>query len=139
MRFLVDTNVFLDFYLQRGEQGEEARNFFYNCYKNRNQTYVTSMSLRDIEYVAHRLFHNKEKSKMIQMEIYELVNKVIGISSDSAIESLYSDVSDYEDSLLIEAAKEEMLDAIITNNKKDFINSDVPVFTPKEICNYLNQ
>ena len=57
----------------------------------------------------------------------------MGISADAAIQSLYSDMKDYEDSLIAVTAKLELLDAIVTNNKKDFLDSDIPVFTPAEI------
>ena len=67
------------------------------------------------------------------MKAYSLCHKVIGISQDAAIESLYNDVSDYEDSLLMEAAQEEMCDMIVTNNIKDFRKSVVPAFTPLDI------
>lgn len=133
MRILVDTNVFLDLFLDRQSFAEDANNFFSWCTKNKNEIYITSMSLRDIGYTAHRFFHDKRAAKAVQFAAYEACKKVIGISADSAIESLYSEVDDYEDSLIIEAAKEELLDAIVTNNKRDFENAGFPVFTPKEI------
>ena len=135
MRILVDTNVFLDYLLNRNT---DAGLFFHWCAENKNQIFVTSMSLRDIEYTTHRLVHNKKASKFIQMQAYQICSKVIGISADAAIESLYSDVDDYEDSLIIEAAKEEMLDVIVSNNKKDFTKSGFPIFTPTEMLSLTN-
>lgn len=133
MRFLVDTNVFLDFFFKRDVLGPEAKNFFAWCAFNKNRIYITSMSLRDIGYIAHRFFHDEKRARKIQIETYCLCSKVLGISTDAAIESLYSDMKDYEDSLLAVTAKLELLDAIITNNKKDFLDCGVPVFTPAEI------
>ena len=140
MRILVDTNVFLDLLLDRNKEiGDKVQNFFDWCCYEKNRIYITSMSLRDIEYVAHRIYHDKRKAKAVQFSAYQMCSKIIGISADSAIESLYSDITDYEDSLIIEAAKEEMLDAIVTNNKKDFENGNIPVFTPEEIVRLANQ
>ena len=133
MRLLVDTNVFLDFFLKRDTLGPEARNFFAWCAFNKNRIYVTSMSLRDIGYLAQKYFHDAKKARKIQVDTYCLCSKVVGISADAAIESLYSDMKDYEDSLIAVTAKLELLDAIVTNNKKDFLDSDIPVFTPAEI------
>ena len=42
-------------------------------------------------------------------------------------------MKDYENSLIAVTAKLELLDAIVTNNKKDFLDCGVPVFTPSEI------
>ena len=137
MRILVDTNVFLDYFLKRDEGDAEL--FFHNCYTLSNSIYVTSMSLRDIEYSLHRMLHNQELSKKYQRATYSICDKVIGISADAAIESLYSETKDYEDSLQIEAAKEAMLDCIVTSDKKDYKNCGIPIFTPKEINKYLKK
>ena len=136
MRFLVDTNVFLDSILKR-DGYQDADLFFEYSLNNRNEICVTSMSMRDIRYTAHRFYHSEEKAKKVQMLVYEMCTKVIGISADDAIESLYSDMNDYEDSLLNESAKRHLIDVIITNNKKDFRKGDIPTFTPKEIMGFI--
>ena len=131
MKLLVDTNVFLDLFWDR--DGQEAKRFFQFCLVKSNQLYITSQSLRDIEYSAKRLTHDSNIARQLQMTAYSSCHKVIGISADAAIESLYSDVKDYEDSLQIEAAKEALLDCIVTSNKKDFKNCGIAIFTPKEL------
>ena len=133
MRILVDTNIFLDLALKRDNGCKDALEFFIWCRKYRNQTYVTSMSIRDIEYVAVKYLHDRKKANIVISNVYSLVSKVIGISADCAINAIYEDYKDYEDELIVQAAKENMLDAIVTNNIRDFENRGVPVFTPKEI------
>lgn len=131
MRLLVDTNVFLDFFLKR-DNVLEVKKFFIDAIKHKDQIYVTSISLRDIEYIAHKVSHDKSISKRVISETYSMCTKVVSITADDAISSIYSDIDDYEDSLIVEAAKREMANAIITSNKKDFRNSGFPLFTPKE-------
>ena len=58
MRILVDTNVFVDLLFQRDDKWKDALNFFIWCRRYKNQTYITSVSLRDIEYIAHKYIHN---------------------------------------------------------------------------------
>lgn len=135
MRLLVDTNVILDLLLKRGENCKDAIEFFVWCKRHKNWTYITSMSLRDIEYVAMKNFHDKKKTNSLLIDVYSLITKVIGISADSAINSIFEDYKDFEDELIIQAAKEEMLDAIVTNNVKDFQDKGMPAFTPREIMN----
>ena len=72
---------------------------------------------------------------MLQHKAYEITSKVISVSNDAAIEALFSDIKDYEDALQSLASEEYLLDAIVTLNKKDYINSKIPAFTPTEICN----
>ena len=137
MRLLIDTNVFLDFFLQR-EGSEEAKKLFTNCYKNQHEIYISSMSLRDIGYVSHRFFHSEEKARDVQLKTYSLVSKVCGISADASIDALFSGNADYEDVLQINAAKEILADAIVTNDKKGFKKwSDICIFTPKELNDHF--
>ena len=132
MRFLIDTNVYLEWLLQR-ERAEKTDEFFYlNTIKN-NQTIVTSMTLRDIEYAVKRQYHNRDEARKTIFDVYSMVSKVVSTSADAAIESIYNDVKDYEDSLQMISAEEAMCDAIITYNKKDFDKSKLPVFTPEEM------
>lgn len=133
MRVLVDTNVFLEYFLRRDNYRAVDR-FFLLAALRHNQTYVTSMSLRDIGYIIHRYLHDKEKTKEAQLQVYSMVSKIVGVSADAAIDSLYSDAKDFEDALQIRAAEEAMCMAIVTFNKKDYLKANIPVFTPMEIC-----
>ena len=92
------------------------------------------MSLRDIGYTLHRYLHDEEKTRMAQLQIYSMVSKVVGVSADAAINSLFSDAKDFEDALQVNAAEEAMCMAIVTFNKKDYAKANIPVFTPQEIC-----
>jgi len=133
MRLLVDTNVYLEHLLNR-EKSEVSRAFFKCALYRKNQILITSMSLRDIEYIYMKKSHDKELTRKMMVGIYSMVYKVISTTADAAIESLYNnDSRDYEDSLQMIAAEESMCDAIITFNTKDFECSKIPVFTPEEI------
>lgn len=132
MRILVDTNVFLDLMLKR-EGCIDAIKFFAWCRLRKNQIFITSMSMRDIEYTATRFYHDKLKGQMILSDVYSLCSKVIGVSADAAITAIYEDYKDYEDELMVQSAKEAMLDAIVTNNIKDFENCGFPVFKPGQL------
>ena len=136
MRLLVDTNVYLEHILER-EKYDVARTFFKTALFRKNQLVITSMSFRDIEYLYQKKSHNRELTRRMLSNIYSTVYKVVSTTADAAIESLYNDVKDYEDSLQIVAAEEAMCDAIVTFNKKDFELSKVPVFTPEEMINLL--
>lgn len=135
MRVLVDTNVFLDLLLQRGELCKDAIEFFLWCKKNKHWTYVSSMSMRDIEYVVMKSLHDKKKANEVLFKVYSICTKIVGVSADDVINAMYEDYHDFEDELQIQVCREILADAIITNNKKDFENRGVPIFTPKEIVN----
>ena len=132
MRFLVDTNVFIDYFFREDELSDDADQFFAYCVKNRNQIYVTSMTMRDIGYLAHRYVHDNNLARDAQLQTYSIVSKICDTSADAAIEALYSDNNDYEDELQIMAAKEILADAIVTNDKKGFKNCGMHVFSVKQ-------
>ena len=138
MRLLVDTNVYLEHILER-EKYDVARSFFKTALFRKNQLVITSMSLRDIEYLYQKKSHDRELTRKMLSGIYSTVYKVISTTADAAIESIYNDVKDYEDSLQIVAAEESMCDAIVTFNKKDFEQSKVPVFTPEEMIGLMSR
>lgn len=130
MYILVDTNVFIDLILNRGKDAEIADLFFKNVYSEKSKIFISPMSLRDIEYTVVRLTHNKKAGKDAMFIAYEMCHKMIVFSRSDAIEALTSEVDDYEDALLVEAAKRELLNVIVTNNIKDFKKADIPVWTP---------
>ena len=132
MRLLVDTNVYLEHILER-EKCDITRSFFRSALFRKNQIIITSMSFRDIEYLCQKKCHDKEVTRKMMVGIYSMVHKVVPTTAYAAIESMFNDVKDYEDSLQMIAAEEAMCDAIITFNKKDFELSKLPVFTPEEM------
>lgn len=138
MRLLIDTNVYLEFFLKR-ENCDSVFAFFQYAARRNNQTFVSAMSLRDFGYIMHKYLHDNNLTKKLQLKVYEMTSKVINTSADAAIESLYSEATDYEDSLQTVAAEESMCDAIVTFNKKDFENSKLPVFTPNELIQIWNK
>lgn len=138
MRILVDTNVFLDLLFKRDGESQDALRFFLWCNKNNNQVYITSMSLRDIEYIVMRTLHDRKKANLVLSDVYSLCNKVVGISGDAAISAIFEDYKDFEDELIIQTANIEMVDVIVTNNAKDFKNSTIPAFSPKDVISFAN-
>ena len=95
MWVLVDTNVFLDLLLNREPSSNDVKKFFRYCQLTKTRVYVTSMSLRDIEYTIHHIYHDKLIARRAVNDVYSLCSKVIGISADDAIESIFSSMKDY--------------------------------------------
>ena len=53
------------------------------------------------------------------------------------MKALISQTSDYEDAVMIETAKRIGVDAIITDNVKDYKYSSVKTYTPKEFLKVM--
>ena len=138
MKLLLDTNIYLELFLKR-ENYLLIKNLFFLFYRNNHETYITTQSLRDIEFILRRQLHDYKIAKLLQHKAYEITSKVISISNDTAIDALFSNFADYEDALQSFAAEESNIDAIITFNKKDYLNSNIPTFSPQEIFNYISK
>lgn len=139
MRVLVDTNVFLDFILNRPPFQKESREFFEYFLTHKHQIVVSPMTFRDVEYILRKVETNPIKRKQALHTIYSIVYKIINIEADDVINDLFADYKDFEDGMLMEAAERTMLDGIVTNNISDFRESRVPSFTPASICEYLKR
>ena len=132
MRFLVDTNVLIDLFVNR-ETTDESREFLKFARLYKNELYATSMSIRDLGYFVKRATHSKEREQQAQIKTYGIMSKIVSIDSDDVINSLFGNMKDFEDSLISESAERNFCDLIITNNVSDFKNSRVPACTPSEI------
>ncbi len=58
--------------------------------------------------------------------------EILGVDKDIIIESLNSDLSDFEDAVQVYTAKSNAIDLIITRNVVDFANSGMRAVTPED-------
>lgn len=133
MRFLVDTNVFLDYLLDRGTLANDAEKFFILCRQGRHQIYVSSMSIRDIGYIAQKQLHDYKKAKQLQSKTYSLCSKVVPLTVEATISGIYEEEKDYEDYLIKFSAEENMCDLVVTNNVKDFHYATMPALSVNDV------
>ena len=128
MKVFIDTNVFLDSYLQRDNGVAcsvldflEEQNF---------EIYLNDISVINIAYIIKKAFSKdeiKEKIDLITNQ-YHIVCASEQIISDANS----SEFKDFEDGVQYFCAKKIEADLIITNNKKDFTFSEIDVLSPLE-------
>ena len=136
MKIVLDTKVFLDYLLSR-ENANKVKEILFLCRYGKHQIYTTPIALRDIGYVIHKITHNKADSKRAQLAVCEMVNDILPVTGSDASNSLRSEIDDYEDALMVECAKREKMDAIITSNIKDFLKADMPIYTLDEANKFI--
>ena len=93
-------------------------------------SYVTTM------YIAHKYEYQDVKETLLAVSNFV---DVLDLQGNTVIEMLFSDWKDYEDATQNATALRAEGDCIVTRNKKDFTNSSLPVYTPAELLNILNQ
>lgn len=136
MKILVDTNIVLDFLLQREPFFENAERLFQSVAKDEVVGYVTATTLTDIFYIARRHTQSLDKAKQAVKETLTAM-AVCPVDRGILESALNFDCNDFEDAVQICSAMAQGLDAIVTRNAKDFSGSTLPIYAPADFLNQL--
>ncbi|NES99661.1 MAG: PIN domain-containing protein [Sphaerospermopsis sp. SIO1G1] len=132
MRVLVDTNIVLDFLLQREPFSQDAELLFQAIDSGQVVGYVTATTLTDIFYIARKHTLSIEQARQAVSETLTVM--VICPVNRTVLESaLKSGLADFEDAVQIFCAVEQGLEAIVTRDTKGFLSSSIPVLSIQEL------
>jgi predicted nucleic acid-binding protein len=135
VKILFDTNVVLDVLLDRDPFSDIATKLFSRVEKKALKGFLGATTITTIYYLASKLVGKKkadqEITKLLSLFQIALVNKSV---LDEAIKSKFSN---FEDSVLHEAAKQAGVQGIVTRNPKDFKKASLSIFSPEELYNML--
>lgn len=129
MKVFVDTNVLIDFVCDRVGFTEEADKLFALGCLGKIQLMTSALSYVTAMYVAHKYDYHKVKESLLSVS--EFVT-VLDLESQTVIDMLSSEWKDYEDATQNHTALLADADCIVTRNKKDFLESTLPVYTVSE-------
>jgi predicted nucleic acid-binding protein len=132
---LLDTDVNLDFILQRQPFYIEAKEIFLRLAKGDFEAYICGITPLNIFYIARKEYGN-DKTRLEISKLLQLVN-VCDVNRQTLQIALNSKITDYEDAVQNESAIAENLDAIVTRNTKDFKNSTLKIYTPSEFLQII--
>ncbi len=138
MRVLIDTNILLDFLLQRESFFHDAEQLFQAIDSDQIVGYATATTLTDIFYIARRHTGNIEQARqavsetLTAMEICPVNREVLEVAFSSGL-------ADYEDAIQVACAVAQGLDAILTRDSQVFLNSSVPVLSVQECLHRLEE
>lgn len=136
MKALMDTCIIIDALQNRHPFCEAAQKIFLLCANDEFEGFLTAKAITDIYYLTHRQLHNDKATREIIVKLCKLFD-IVDTSSMDIINALSSEVSDFEDAVMIESAIRYETDCIVTRNVKDYSKSSLPVFTPKEFIGLL--
>ena len=134
MKVLIDTNIFIDFLQNRQPFASNSREVIFQALNY--EGYVAASNITDIYYLRYRQTHSRRKTKKDITDLLKVFD-VIDTTGIDCRNALRSDISDYEDAVMVESAKRSDIDCIVTRNTKDFKNSNIPVYTPVEFLRLL--
>jgi predicted nucleic acid-binding protein len=136
VKVLIDTNIVLDFLLQREPFFQDAELLFQKIDSGRIVGYVTATTLTDIFYIARKHTRSIEQARQAVSEM--LTAMVICPVNRAVLESAFgSGLADFEDAIQIACAIAQNLDAILTRDTQGFLSSSLPVLSIHELLQQL--
>ena len=132
MRLMIDTNIFLDVLLQREPFYESSRNVLSLCEEKKIQGFLSASSVTDIFYIVRKGLQSKDAAYQALGSILDLV-KILTVTNEDVLSAYIQKAYDFEDCLLATCAKSNKCNAIVTRNKKDFIDFGITLLSPEEL------
>ena len=136
MMALFDTCVIIDALQHREPFYKEAETLFLLVANRQVDGVITAKSATDIFYVTHRNTHDNKASRKIMADLFSLFGVLDSYGVDCQ-NALFSDVSDYEDAVMVETAKRTGMACIVTRNTKDYARASLPVYAPADFLKLL--
>lgn len=128
---LIDTDVLLDFYLDRKPFSEDSLQLLLKCEQKQFRAFITPVIVANTYYILRR--HATHLYVVERLQILLDTISVLAMDQKQVLAALESKFTDFEDALqYFSAVNSNKIDAIITRNIKDFKKSALPVFTPQE-------
>lgn len=134
-KVFLDTNVLLDFLLNREPFHFDIAEIIQNSINESFKICVSPITITDINYIIARSEGTKAAKKKIK-KILELV-KIENVGESTIHKSINSKFKDFEDGVQNYCALQANHDVIITRNVKDFKESELSIMTPKEFLGKL--
>lgn len=131
MRFLFDSNVIIDAISSRPQGNEASKELFLLAGSFDIDACLISKQITDIHYCLRKYISDETKRRAFASFLLETF-KILPLEKEDLQKALSLDAKDYEDAVLIASANRHGIDAIVTNNQKDFASSPIMILTPRE-------
>jgi predicted nucleic acid-binding protein len=134
-KVLLDSDVVLDFVLERKPFDIEAGEIFRLLGADKFIGYVADITVINVYYIGRKIKGREDALDTIEklLQILEIC-----VAEKRLLQkSLKSQITDYEDAVQHACAEAENLDAIITRNLADYKNATITVYSPTEFLNLL--
>ena len=131
-RLMIDTNIFLDVLLQREPFFESSKAVLKLCEDKKVQGFLSASSATDIFYIVRKGLQSTDSAYRALGSILDIV-KVLTVTNDDVLNAFMQKASDFEDCLLATCARSNKCSAIVTRDKKDFLDFGITLMSPEEI------
>lgn len=137
MKIMCDTNVIIDVLLEREPFVEDSCKVLSLCEEHKVDGFVSAPSITDIYDLVRKYTHSTGLAYKAVGKILEIV-KVCSVTNNDVLTAFQQKARDFEDCLVATCARSIRCDSIVTRNKTDFEEFDIPVLTPAELLQQLS-
>lgn len=130
-KILIDTNILLDYLLEREPFFEDAKSIMVLCADGKVKGCIAAHSVPNMFFILRKDFNAKERREVLSnlCSIFD----VEGIDKTKLLSGLANeDFSDFEDCLQMECAKSYGASYIVTRNVADYSTSEIKAIMPKD-------
>lgn len=135
MRVLLDTNVILDFVLDRAPFARAAADIWQANEDGKIDAYVAAITPVNMFYIVRKVAGRAEAQSVLSGLLAAC--RIAPLDDRALKEALTLPFKDYEDAVQHVCATASQLDAIITRDPKDFEGATMPVLSPSEFLAQL--
>ena len=131
MRAIIDTCVIVDALQGREPFCKDAESILLLCASNQIEGFVTAKAITDIYYLTHRSTHDDKSTRNVISKLISLLG-LVDTTSEDIYYAISSNISDFEDAVMVEAAKRSKVDCIVTRNLKDYTKAKITIYSPEQ-------
>lgn len=128
--YFLDSDVILDFLLDRDPFNFSADEIFEKALNKEIQIYFSSLTVANIYYLLRKQYGNEGALEKIT-ELLSLC-KILPVSEKEIFSAIKSGFSDFENAIQhFTAVQNPEIRGIITRNASDYRKSQLPIFSPE--------
>ena len=135
MRLLIDGNIILDVLQKREPHDVDSSKIWKLCETDQAEGFVSALTLANLVYIMRKEL-NEEKTENVLKQL-ALIFRIADLTQADVMKAAEMQWNDFEDAVQAITAKRIGADAIVTRNIRDFKQSPVAAFTPKECLERL--
>ena len=131
MRLLIDTNIILDYLLNRSGFGKSAKRIIDFAAYDTIAEFISASAVTDILYILQKELKDSFQAQEKISALCAIVS-VMEVARKDIERALRLHWKDFEDALQYAVAETNQADYILTRNGDDFEDKKIPVFSPEE-------
>ena len=130
MRLLIDTNILLDFLLDRAPYADDAEAIWHLCESGSTDGFVSALSFANLTYIMRKALTPEQIENLLRR--IGLFFRFASLTENDLQRAAVLCWKDFEDAVQYATAERLHADCIITRNVIGYGNAGIPALTPKE-------